>query len=114
MQVTLKRKVDRVWQESTVPLEELNQYTGMDAVAMIADGFVWCGTPQWIAFYDAKGYDTTNVIDLVPHMMKARAIFKDNRAERIAIQTAEGMTEAESNAYCDSKPAIYGTQMELI
>lgn len=38
----------------------------------------------------------------------------ENRGERIAIMTAEGLLEDEAHKYCDTKPHIYATQRELI
>jgi hypothetical protein len=34
----------------------------------------------------------------------------ENRAERIAIMTVEGMSEEEAHRYCDTKPEQYGTR----
>lgn len=35
---------------------------------------------------------------------------REAREERVAIMVVEGMPEAEAEAYCDTKPEMYGTR----
>ena len=34
----------------------------------------------------------------------------ENREERVAIMTAEGMSEEEAQAYCDTRPWLHGVR----
>lgn len=108
MQVILKQLIGKSWHESKIDVGELSQYSGHEAVALIADGFVWVGNDKWYKHYEKKGYMVTNHHEMIPIINQASIIFRDNKVEREAIMITEGIPEEEIKSYILTQPGLYG------
>jgi len=114
MLVEVKRLQNKKWITTTEELADVDQYQGTDTVIKVSDQIMWCGNDRWYDYYLQKGFMVTTTSDLVEVLQMAHSVFFENREERVAIMTTEGLSESDSHQYCDSKPEIYGAKQTLV